>query len=170
MASRCRGWHGGHATRQILRTSHRSQYCRQPGRAISLSRPRFDGGHWPLSSGGARWQAELFRVVRLVDVVGDPHHGKITQFRNRLLVMVQWGWTFFTRDRPRDSSRVKRNLALFRSTLKSEPPTIAQVARNLCSFRISSLLCSSVPLRLNTVCLKHGEILKRRGKEEQRKT
>ncbi len=40
----------------------------------------------------------------------------------------------------------------------------------LSSFRISSLLCSSVPLRFHTVCLKHGEILKRRGNEEQRKT
>lgn len=27
------------------------------------------------------------------------HIMEITQFRNRLLVMVQWGWTFFTRDR-----------------------------------------------------------------------
>lgn len=27
------------------------------------------------------------------------HLLEITQFRNRLLVMVQWGWTFFTRDR-----------------------------------------------------------------------
>lgn len=27
------------------------------------------------------------------------HIMEITQFRNRLLVMMQWGWTFFTRDR-----------------------------------------------------------------------
>ena len=27
------------------------------------------------------------------------HIAQITQFRNRLLVFVQWGWTFFTRDR-----------------------------------------------------------------------
>ncbi len=27
------------------------------------------------------------------------HIMEITQFRNRMLVMVQWGWTFFTRDR-----------------------------------------------------------------------
>lgn len=27
------------------------------------------------------------------------HIMEITQFRNRLLVLVQWGWTFFTRDR-----------------------------------------------------------------------
>jgi NADH dehydrogenase len=27
------------------------------------------------------------------------HLMQITLFRNRLLVLVQWGWTFFTRDR-----------------------------------------------------------------------
>ncbi len=45
----------------------------------------------------------------------------------------------------------------------------------LSSFRISSLLGSSVPLFLRSSafqhsCSKHGEILKRRGREKQRKT
>ncbi len=44
------------------------------------------------------------------------------------------------------------------------------VPETLRSFRISSLLCSSAPLRFDTVYSEHGEILKRRGKEEQRKT
>ncbi len=35
---------------------------------------------------------------------------------------------------------------------------------------VTPLFCSSAPLRFNTVGSQHGEILKRRGKEEQRKT
>ncbi len=42
-------------------------------------------------------------------------------------------------------------------------------AETLRSFRIFSLLGSSAPLRFNAVGSEHGEILKRRGKEEQRK-
>lgn len=53
-------------------------------------------GRWKLS-GFVAWVIWLFLHVM-----------EITQFRNRLLVLVQWGWTFVTRDR---SARLITNVA-----------------------------------------------------------
>ncbi len=67
--------------------------------------------------GSRRWSGFLAWLVWIF-----IHLMEITQFRNRLLVLVQWGWTFFTRDR---SARLITNsrVSSERSVSEPEPST-----------------------------------------------
>ena len=67
----------------------------------------------------------------------------------------------------------RKSAAVLKSTPFGLVPAgarLAAVPRTLNSFRISPVLYSSFPLRFKSFGSGHRENLKRRGKEEQRKT
>ena len=68
-------------------------------RGFSLLRQRQPGDDWPRCRGRAVRQDSHFGLHGVAGVVVRPHILFLIGFRNRVLVFIQWAWSYFTYER-----------------------------------------------------------------------